>query len=141
VRILQVIGGKKSGKTTTVRDFIRVASGLGLKVAAMKRAHEAVFDTPETDSYRFSEAGAVQVGLVVPGEFLWHEKREIGLAELVERTDADVLFVEGFRGETGYERLVMGVDAAFYAENLTAELLDFTTQEKREEWIEKWLMN
>ena len=142
MKILQIIGGKKSGKTTTMVDFITEASRLGYKVTALKRAHEATFDSPNTDSYRFSNAGAAQVGLSTPAEFLWHEKGEISLADLLKRAaGADVVFIEGFRVETGFPRLTMDLDATIFPEKLTTDILDFTDSEKRKAWLRQWLMN
>lgn len=152
MKILQIVGTKKSGKTATMIDFITAAKEENLKVVCFKRAHEAVMDTPGTDSFRFAEAGADAVGLQTANEFLWHEKGSTDLSNLMEnviKSDVDLVLIEGFRTENyprlnlvkaDEERLEADFYGTIYPENYP-DLMDLSTTEKRKDWFKKWLTN
>lgn len=159
MRILQIIGGKKSGKTSTMVDFIRFAKSRDLKVVALKRSrHEVEFDHENTDSYRFAAAGADAVGLSAGQEFMWRDHEEKSLEERINEqvpADTDLLLIEGFR-TSDFEKLLLlkeGKSREDFAEfsnikhvgtifkdQLTTVLEDLT-DENREKWFEQWLMN
>lgn len=61
---LQIIGKKKSGKTTTMISFIEAAHKQEALVAAFKHTHHTVsMDVKGTDTDCFAKAGARQVGM------------------------------------------------------------------------------
>ncbi|MDR0200164.1 MAG: molybdopterin-guanine dinucleotide biosynthesis protein MobB [Streptococcaceae bacterium] len=151
MKILQIVGNKKVGKTTLMLEWIGLAKSEGLKVACLKRAHEAVMDTPETDSYRFAAAGADGVGLSTAGEFLWHEKRSVEVSEILEKymaQEVDVLLIEGFRassfdgwkleliGPMSKERILpegelQALRGSLFSEELAQGVEDLTSREAR----------
>jgi molybdopterin-guanine dinucleotide biosynthesis protein B len=103
------VGDSGSGKTTLIEKLILHFAREGLRVAAIKHAHEGFdVDRPGKDSYRFREAGARQVLLASPRRWALlseeDENRTIDapgdlLRRLLNRLeDCDVVFVEGFRG-------------------------------------------
>ena len=113
MKILQIIGKKNSGKTTTTVDFILSARELGLEVATFKHTHmpNDAMDKAGTDTYRFTAAGSNQVGMQTKDGFFWHESRpaehlEEEIAHFV-RPGTDVILVEGFRNDAAYPVLVL----------------------------------
>lgn len=159
---LQVIGKKKSGKTTTMIHFIEAATAQGKKLAAFKHTHHSVsMDMAGTDTYRFSAAGASQVGMQQDGGFFWHEQRPmtpaIPLEEEIKdfvRKDTELLLIEGFKSEDFPKLLLLRpqdqvVDfaeltdiaavATIYPEKVGEGILDLTTEEKAKDWFAAWL--
>ena len=101
-----IVGKKKSGKTTTVLKLTAALKRRGHRVMTIKHGHHFDLDRVGTDSFRHrTEGGAERVVLAGPDQFAvlgsWPGDREIGPAELAARhlTDADIVVVEGFKGE------------------------------------------
>ena len=101
-----IVGKKKSGKTTTVIRLVAELKRRGHRVMSIKHGHHFDLDRKGTDSFRHrEEGGAERVVLAGPGQFAvlgtWPRGDEVGPAELAERhlSDADVVVVEGFKGE------------------------------------------
>jgi molybdopterin-guanine dinucleotide biosynthesis protein B len=102
------VGSSGSGKTTLIAALTPEFQTLGYRVGVVKHArHGFDIDRPGKDTYRFREAGAVQVMVAsnerwaLMGEFpdRWADPP---LGELVARFDpreVDLLLVEGFAGE------------------------------------------
>ena len=166
MKILQIIGKKKSGKTTTTIDFIKAARAQDLTVATFKHTHHTVaMDVEGTDTARFSAAGAQQVGMQNDAGFFWHESRkngaEISLQEELDyfvRPETDLILIEGFKKEVFPKLLLLREkdkleDFAIYEQIdyvgtifpevlvVRPELIDLTTEGKREDWLIKWLMS
>lgn len=159
---LQIIGNKKSGKTTTMISFIEEATLLNKKVAVFKHTHHSVsMDVEKTDTYRFSKAGASQVGMQQQGGFYWHEQRpmdqEVPLKEEIEdfvRLDTDIILIEGFKNENYPKLLLLRPQdtvgafqdyskiqfiATIFKEKIGEPgVLDFTTEEKRKAWFKNY---
>lgn len=101
-----IVGKKKSGKTTTVIALVAELKRRGHRVMTVKHGHHFNLDREGTDSFRHrEEGGAERVVLAGPGQFAvvgnWPGGSEVGPAELAARYlgDADVVVVEGFKGE------------------------------------------
>lgn len=171
VTSLQIIGKKKSGKTTTTVDFIKSARESGLTVATFKHTHHTVsMDIEGTDTARFSQAGSQQVGMQNDAGFFWHETRENGAEIALQneiddfvRPDTDLILIEGFKREkfpkllllreqdslsdfSAYDQIeFVGTIFPSVLENLTdkavSQIIDLTTEEKRKEWLKSWLTN
>jgi molybdopterin-guanine dinucleotide biosynthesis protein B len=101
-----VVGKKKSGKTTTVIALVAELKRRGHRVMTVKHGHHFDLDREGTDSFRHRvEGGAERVVLAGPGQFAvvgsWPHADEAGAAALAARylDDADVVVVEGFKGE------------------------------------------
>lgn len=158
---LQVIGKKKSGKTTTMLSFIEAACQAKLQVATFKHTHHTVsMDVEGTDTARFAKAGAKQVGMQNDLGFFWHETRnfeekvplEKEIANYV-KAETDLILVEGFKWETYPKLLLLRPEdqvtdfesiskiryvASLYPEKAGEVVLDFSTVEKRKGWFEKF---
>lgn len=101
--VIAVVGGKSSGKTTTIEVLTRELSKRGYKVAAVKHIPEPNFtlDTAEKDTWRFAQAGAETIISVASGEIATIEKvnvENLPLDLILEKCKSkDVVFLEGFR--------------------------------------------
>jgi molybdopterin-guanine dinucleotide biosynthesis protein MobB len=102
-RIIAVVGGKKSGKTTAVEALTRELTKRSYKVAAVKHISEEdfSFDTEGKDTWRFAQAGAKTIIAVSPNEVVTIEKRgaeSVSLREILRRCkEYDVILLEGFK--------------------------------------------
>jgi molybdopterin-guanine dinucleotide biosynthesis protein MobB len=101
-----IVGKRKSGKTTTVIRLVRELRRRGHRVMTIKHGHHFDLDRKGTDSFRHrEEGGAERVVLAGPGQFAvlgtWPGGEAEGPAALAARhlPDADVVVVEGFKGE------------------------------------------
>lgn len=76
-RIIAVVGGKKSGKTTAVEALTRELTKRGYQVAAVKHISEEgfSFDTEGKDTWRFAQAGAKTIIAVSPNEVVTIKKK------------------------------------------------------------------
>ncbi len=101
-----IVGKKKSGKTTTVIALVAELKRRGRRVMTIKHGHHFDLDREGTDSFRHRvEGGAERVVLAGPGQFAvlgsWPEGGAVGPVGLAARylSDAEVVIVEGFKGE------------------------------------------
>ncbi|MFD1485859.1 molybdopterin-guanine dinucleotide biosynthesis protein B [Lacticaseibacillus baoqingensis] len=106
VAALQVIGHKKSGKTTVVNDLIQAANALALSVSTLKHTHEPI--SAATDSGRF--AAQVPTWLLTPTQTLAYSHATTSLAErvkaIVNTCATDLLLIEGAKA-LAYPKLVL----------------------------------
>ncbi|MCX8196473.1 MAG: molybdopterin-guanine dinucleotide biosynthesis protein B [Acidilobaceae archaeon] len=96
--MVQVIGHKDSGKTSSIVLASRALKARGLKVAVLKHTHHDL-DTPHKDSWRFIEEGMADVVAVLKGE---GERAalfasNVSLEGVLGLLRADVILVEGFK--------------------------------------------
>lgn len=109
-RVVAVVGGKKSGKTTVIELLTRELVGRGRKVAAVKHVPEPDFtiDTKGKDTWRFVQAGASTVIAVSANEVATIERTDIGALAvdkiLLRCPDSDIVFLEGFRDVVSRDR-------------------------------------
>ncbi len=100
-RFVAVVGGKHSGKTTTVQQLIMVLKGRGYRVATIKEMpNRESIDVPADshDTWKHGEAGADIVVASPQNETVMFIKRKLGLNEIAPfLQDADYVVLEGFR--------------------------------------------
>lgn len=104
MKIIAVIGSKKSGKTTTVEAIVKGLTARGHRVATAKHISEKRFslDTAGKDTWRHAIAGANPVVLVAQGELGIIKKidtTKFDLREITQycRNNVDFIIFEGFR--------------------------------------------
>lgn len=101
--VIAVIGGKKSGKTTTIEILTKELAGRGYKIATVKHVPEANFtiDSEGKDTWKFAQAGAKTIVVASSNEIATIEKVDatgLPLRSVLKRCgENDVIFVEGFR--------------------------------------------
>ncbi|MEZ5591475.1 MAG: molybdopterin-guanine dinucleotide biosynthesis protein B [Gammaproteobacteria bacterium] len=105
IPVLGFVAPSGTGKTTLLKEVVRLLSEAGLRVGVIKQARDDFdLDRPGKDSYKLRKAGVErlllasekQSGLVIEQV----EPREPELTELLELLDLDALdlvLVEGFR--------------------------------------------
>ncbi|MCE8427720.1 MAG: molybdopterin synthase [Candidatus Methanoperedens sp.] len=101
MKILSVVGFKKTGKTTLVEALIRAFKGYGA-VGTVKHVLEHDLNTPLTDTWKHSKAGADVVVAVTQSELVKFSKDntlEDALDELAD-SGMDFAVVEGFKEST-----------------------------------------
>jgi len=110
-------GFSNTGKTTLISRLIPFFTEKGLKVATLKHAgHGFDMDRPGKDTHKHKSAGASSVMIVGPESMALirdMEKRP-SVPELVSAYlwDADIVLVEGFKGEDHPKVEVLGDDPA-----------------------------
>ena len=100
--IVSFIGWHDSGKTELVCGVVQELKMLGYRVAVIKSSNDSgiVFDTPGTDTFRHSQAGAASVMLVAPDQMVLRtESSGLSLRTLAHRyfPEADIVIGEGFK--------------------------------------------
>lgn len=103
MKIISIVGRKKSGKTTLLEHLIPELKKRGLKVAVIKHgSHEFTMDTPGTDTFKFYQSGADAVGICSRdrGAFIWRDFNQDHEIEDFIRTNFkgyDLILTEGFK--------------------------------------------
>jgi molybdopterin-guanine dinucleotide biosynthesis protein B len=103
MRVIAVVGSKKSGKTTTIENLTRELTKRGYNVAAIKHVSEPDFtiDNPEKDTWKFAQSGAKTIISVAANEIATIEKipiENVSLETLLKKCRGNhVVFVEGLK--------------------------------------------
>jgi len=98
VKIVAIVGGKYSGKTTIIQHLIRELKSRGYRVGSLKEMPNLKWiNTPGEETWKHGEAGAeIVVGAAI-NETAIFIKRKISLREMAALlTDLDYLLLEGF---------------------------------------------
>ncbi len=103
MKAIAVVGGKSSGKTTTIEILTKELTKRGYKVAAIKHIPEKDFtiDTKGKDTWKFAQSGATKIISVANNEIATIEKtnpENFSLKEVLKKCrNHDIVFIEGFR--------------------------------------------
>ncbi len=100
--VVAIVGKSGSGKTVIMEKLIAELKSRGYAVAAVKHAHQTVeLDTPEKDTWRYSQAGAVASIVSSPNRVTIFKRlqNEAGLEETVTLLGEgyDLVLAEGFK--------------------------------------------
>jgi len=98
MKIISVVGYKKTGKTTLVGELVKALKKHG-RVGTIKHLHENNINAPETDTWKHAQAGADVVVAVTPNELVKFSRNNNltnGLDELANE-GIDFAVVEGFK--------------------------------------------
>jgi len=112
MKVIQIVGYKNSGKTSTAEALIHMLASIGYRVASLKHhGHGGLpLGIEDTDSGRHAKAGAVISG--VEGENVlqlssngtnWNVEQFVSLYQFM---NMDVLIIEGYK-KYNYEKLVL----------------------------------
>jgi len=101
LKIVAILGHKKSGKTRLAVMLIDALKKRGYRVASAKHVHHPNFslDMPGKDSWMHGDAGASPNIIISPNEFavIWRGMKTNTLSEVIKIAgDADFLILEGF---------------------------------------------
>lgn len=103
-RAISIVGECSNvGKTTLIKNLLKIFSKEGLKVGVVKHHHrEFDFDREGKDSYIFSKSGASCVKMVSPNRVITVENLnyEESLDDVLKTmTEYDFILVEGYKWE------------------------------------------
>ncbi|HZG55949.1 molybdopterin-guanine dinucleotide biosynthesis protein B [Paenibacillus sp.] len=107
-RVVQIVGYKKTGKTTLLCRLIERFAAEGLRVGVAKHdGHEFEPDVPDTDTWLLRRSGAVMTAIASDARTAFFENRGAPLDELVSRMAAsDLVLAEGWKRER-YPKLAL----------------------------------
>jgi molybdopterin-guanine dinucleotide biosynthesis protein B len=117
-KIVAVVGGKHSGKTTIIENLIRQLKTRGYRVGTVKEmVRIPTLDTPETETDRYTAAGAETVVAVPREETVVFLKRRLGIQEALGYLHGmDFVLLEGFEAEKTLPKIIAAKTAAEAAE-------------------------
>jgi len=97
--VIQIVGFKNSGKTTTTCDLIKRFTALGWKVGSIKHdAHHFEVDYPGKDTWRHREAGAQVVAIASQNKTAIMRQEGTSLLHLLQQMEGlDIVLVEGYK--------------------------------------------
>src|SRR4030065_2442410 len=100
---LQIVGRKKSGKTTLIVALTAELAARGFEPGTVKHtSHDHEFDQPGTDSWKHRKAGAGGTFIISPNEFVMHTRKPdaIAIKEIMDLVFAgmDIVLWEGRNG-------------------------------------------
>jgi molybdopterin-guanine dinucleotide biosynthesis protein B len=100
-KLVAVVGGKHSGKTTVIEHLIVELKRRGYRVGTIKEmVRIPTLDTPSTETDRYSIAGAETIVAVPRDETVVFIKRRLNIEEIVPFLRAlDYVVLEGFESE------------------------------------------
>jgi molybdopterin-guanine dinucleotide biosynthesis protein B len=107
-KLVAVVGGKHSGKTTVIEHLIVEFKRRGYRVGAIKEmVRIPTLDTPATETDRYSIAGAETIVAVPRDETVVFIKRRLNLQEIMPfLTGLDYVVLEGFESEKMLPKII-----------------------------------
>jgi len=120
--VIGIHGPSGSGKTTLIERLIPRLAAHGLKVGAMKHAHDGLTVDPQgKDSWRMWQAGAQAVLLAAPQEILLRQRSPqaaLDGALAAMPSDLDCVLIEGFTNDVNASPFNMQLRIAVSPEGL-----------------------
>jgi len=104
MKVIGIIGYKKSGKTTLTLKLSNELIKRGYKVAVVKHINEDL-DLVNSDTSKYKE-GLSQVAAITPKESVFFLKNKKNLEEIIKYFKADIIFIEGFKKEKTFPKIV-----------------------------------
>ena len=107
-KLVAVVGGKHSGKTTVIEHLIVELKRRGYRVGAIKEmVRIPTLDTPSTETDRYSIAGAETIVAVPRDETVVFIKRRLNIKEIVPfLRGLDYVVLEGFESEKMLPKII-----------------------------------
>lgn len=117
MRVIGIIGYKKSGKTALILKLSDELVKIGYKVAVVKHINEDL-DLANSDTSKYKEV-LTQVAAITPKESVFFLKSKKNLEEIIKYFEADIILIEGFKKEKTFPKIV-----CLREESEKAELFD-----------------
>lgn len=107
-KLIAVVGGKHTGKTTTIEHLITELTGRGYRVGTIKEmVRIPTLDTPQTETDRYRKAGAQSVVAVPRTETVLFISKRLSVKEILPHLkDLEYVLLEGFESETWLPKIV-----------------------------------
>ena len=108
-KMVSVIGGKHSGKTTVIEHLIVELKSRGYRVGAIKEMIRIpTLDTPATETDRYRDAGAEIIVAVPRDETVVFIKKRLSVKEILPYlTGLDYVLLEGFEREQTLPKVIV----------------------------------
>ncbi len=104
MRVIGIIGYKKSGKTTLTLKLSDELIKRGYKVAVVKHINEDL-DLANSDTSKYKKV-LTQVAAITPKELVFFLKSKKNLEEIIKYFEADIILIEGFKKEKTFPKIV-----------------------------------
>ncbi len=107
-KLVAVVGGKHSGKTTVIEHLLAELKSSGYCVAVVKEmVRIPMLDTPATETGRYSEAGAEIIVALPRQETVIFVKRQLSIKEILSYLPRiDFVILEGFEREPNLPKII-----------------------------------
>jgi molybdopterin-guanine dinucleotide biosynthesis protein B len=136
-KCIAVVGGKHSGKTTIIESLIRQLKSRGYRVGTVKEMVQiSTLDTPDTETDRYSEAGAEMVVAVPRNETVVFLRKRLTLTEILPYLQGlDYVLLEGFELEKTLPKIIAAKtaeEAASFSDGLAIAVSGIILESKDE---------
>ncbi len=107
-KLVAVVGGKHSGKTTIIENLIRQLKSRRYRVGTIKEmVRIPTLDTPATETDRYTQAGAELVVAVPREETVIFLRKRLSLKEILPfLSGLDYVLLEGFESEKTLPKII-----------------------------------
>ncbi len=107
-KLIAVIGGKHSGKTTIIENVIVELRRRGLRVGTIKEmVRVTTLDEPGKETDRYAKAGAETIVAVPREETVIFVKKQLSIKEILPYlTGLDYVLLEGFESEKKLPKVI-----------------------------------
>lgn len=107
-KLIAVVGGKHSGKTTVIEHLLAELKRRGYRVGAVKEmVRIPTLDTPQTETDRYTTAGAEIIVAVPRDETVIFIKKRLTFSEILPFVAGlDYVVLEGFESEKALPKIV-----------------------------------
>jgi len=136
-KIVAVVGGKHSGKTTVIESLIAELKCRGYRVGAIKEmVRIPTLDTPATETDRYTNAGAEIIAAVPRHETVIFIKKRLQLKKVYPFfKDLDYIILEGFESEKTLPKIIAAKtaqEAKNYLDTQTAAISGLIMESEEE---------
>ena len=136
-KLVAVIGGKHSGKTTVIENLIAELTRRGYHVGAIKEmVRVPTLDTPAKETDRYRKAGAQTIVAVPRDETVLFITKRLGIKEILPHLcGLDFVVLEGFESEAAIPRVIAAKtaeEAQNYLDKSTMAISGIITDSKAE---------
>jgi molybdopterin-guanine dinucleotide biosynthesis protein B len=107
-KLVAVVDAKHSGKTTVIEHLIAELTRRGYHVGAIKEmVRIPTLDTPQTETDRYTKAGAEKIVAVPRQETVIFIKKSLDLHQILPyHENLDFVLLEGFKHERDIPKIV-----------------------------------
>jgi molybdopterin-guanine dinucleotide biosynthesis adapter protein len=136
-KLVAVVGGKHSGKTTVIEHLIAELKRRGYRVGTIKEmVRIPTLDTPQTETDRYTRAGAEIVVAVPREETVVFIKKCLCLQEILPYCNGlDFVVLEGFETEKTLPKIIAAKtaeEAKSYLDSSTIAISGIITQSENQ---------
>jgi molybdopterin-guanine dinucleotide biosynthesis protein B len=136
-KLVAVVGGKNSGKTTIIENLIAELKRRKYHVGAVKEmVRIATLDTPATETDRYSNAGAEIIVAVPQDETVVFINKRLSVEEILPHLDGlDYVILEGFEHEQKVPKIIAAKtadEAKSYLDSLAVSISGLITESEEE---------